>query len=386
VLIATIFAALLLFFVYSVGRVLLLLFIAALFSLYLGAITEFLRRRLKVPRGIGLALALLLTLAGLGGVGWLIVPPMLEQMQGLLGTLPALITLWQQNLTEYLSRFPVLAGSVPAPGGEAGYLAGMIAGIGGYFAGLFPYLFSGLHVVIDVFSVMVMGIYMTLRPSLYREGAVALAPPVHRELVRDIFAELGRTLRAWLVGQLIAMTVLGVLTYIGLLILDVPYALAFGVFTAAVAIIPFFGTLVSTLLPALFVLPSGGPTQALLVVLLGVIVHLLEANVIIPIILDRQIHLPPVLSILSVLVMAELLGLIGLLVAVPVLATVLVIVRRLYIHRLLEGRGFRRSMRDAALEIRLPAAARWAHPSAAELNITAMLERLAAPPAPVPEA
>jgi hypothetical protein len=87
-----------------------------------------------------------------------------------------------------------------------------------------------------------------------------------------------------------------------------------------------------------------------------------------------------------VLVMAELLGLIGLLVAVPVLATVLVIVRRLYIHRLLEGRGFRRSMRDAALEIRLPATARWAHPSAAELNITAMLERLAAPPAPVPEA
>jgi predicted PurR-regulated permease PerM len=287
VLIAAIFAALLLFFVYSVARVLLLLFIAALFSLYLGAITEFLRRRLKVPRGIGLAIALLITFAGVAGVGWLIVPPVLEQMQGLLGTLPTLITLWQQNLTEYLSRFPVLAGSVPAPGGEGGYLAGMIAGVGGYFAGLFPYLFSGLHVVIDVFSVMVMGIYMTLRPTLYREGAVALAPPVHRELVRDIFAELGRT---------IAMTVLGVLTYIGLLILDVPYALAFGVLTAAVAIIPFFGTLVSTLLPALFVLPSGGPTQALLVLLLGVIVHLLEANFIIPIILDRQIHLPPVLS------------------------------------------------------------------------------------------
>lgn len=385
VLIAAIFAGLLLFFVYSVAEVLLLLFIAALFALYLGAVTEFLRRHLKIPRGLGLLVALVLTILGMVGVGWLIVPPVLQQMQDLIAALPGLITLWQANLQAYLARYPAFAAALPHTE-DGGYLGSMLGGVGGYFAGLFPYLFGGLHVLIDVFSVAVMGIYMTLRPNLYREGMVALAPPVHRELVRDILGELGRTLRAWIVGQIIAMVFLGVLTYIGLLLLDVPYALAFGVFTAVAAIVPFFGTLVSTLLPALFVLPAAGVGHALLVVLLGVVVHLVEANVVVPVILQRQVHLPPVLSILSVLVMAELLGVIGLLVAVPVLATTLVIVRRIYIHRLLEGRGFRRSLRDAAVEIPLTAAARWVHPSAADLNLSAFLESLSAPVAPAPRA
>ena len=133
-----------------------------------------------------------------------------------------------------------------------------------------------------------------------------------------------------------------------------PYALAFGVFTGVVAIVPFFGTLVSTLLPALFVLGSGGVTQALLVVLLGVIIHLIEANFVQPMIMERQVHMPPVLSILAVLIMAELLGVVGLLVAVPALATVMVVIRRIYVDRILEGKGFRRTVREPAARTWLP--------------------------------
>src|SRR5690606_23678688 len=158
--------------------------------------------------------------------------------------------------------------------------------------------------------------YMALRPALYREGFIALAPPVHRELVRDLLSDLAHTLRAWIVGQLLAMFSLGLLTWVGLEALDVPYALAFGVFTGVVAIIPFFGTLISTLLPALFVLGPQGPVTALLVIGLGIIVHLVEANLIAPMIMERQVQLPPVLTMLSVLIMAHLLHVIGILVAV----------------------------------------------------------------------
>ena len=70
--------------------------------------------------------------------------------------------------------------------------------------------------------------------------------------------------------------------------------------------------------------------------------------------MERRVHLPPVLSILSVLIMADLLGPVGLLVAVPVLASVMVVTRRIYVHRLLEGKGFRRFVRDTPSEIRLP--------------------------------
>ena len=141
-----------------------------------------------------------------------------------------------------------------------------------------------------------MGIYMALKPTVYREGVIALTPPAYRELARDILADLGHTMRAWLVGLGISMLVLGSLTWVGLILLDVPYSLAFGVFTGLAVIVPFFGTIVSTLLPALFVIGTGGVTKALLVMLLGVIVHLFEANVVAPMVFEKQVELPPVLQ------------------------------------------------------------------------------------------
>lgn len=377
VLVAAIFAVLLLLFVYNVAEILFLLFISALFSLYLGAVTDFLQKKVRIPRGAGLTIALLLTFTALFGVGWLIVPPVLLQTQELVSALPALLAQWEASLIELAARYPLIGEMLPDPQSAHGYFNTALGNIGGYFAGLFPYLFSGLHVLINVFSVLVMGIYLTLRPTMYREGIIALAPPLHRELVRDVLADLGNTLRAWIVGQILAMIILGTLTWIGLLLLDVPYALAFGVFTGVVVMVPFFGTLVSTLLPALFVLGSGGTFHALLVVLLGVVIHVFEANIVHPMIMERQVNLPPVLSILSVLVMADLLGAIGLLVAVPVLATVMVIVRRIYVHRLLEGKGFRRAVRDAAVEIRLPDGVAIVHPSVGTLSVPAYLETTA---------
>jgi predicted PurR-regulated permease PerM len=250
-----------------------------------------------------------------------------------------------------------------------------VSQIGGYFRGVVPYIFSGITFAIHFISVLVMGMYLALRPALYREGFILLAPPVHRELVRDILGDLGRTLRAWIVGQILAMIVLGVFTWIGLELLRVPYALAFGVFTGAVAIVPFFGTLFSTLLPAIFVLGTGSLMQSFWVVMLGVGVHAFEANVVAPMIMERQVHLPPVLSILAVLIMAHLLHLVGLLVAVPVLCVVMVVGRRVYVHRVLEGKGFRRAIRDRPVELRLSDdGAVLIHPSAFETTIPAMLE------------
>src|SRR5439155_1328554 len=108
----------------------------------------------------------------------------------------------------------------------------------------------------------------------------------------------------------------------GLWALGVPYWLAFGIFTGLVAVVPFFGTLVSTLLPALFVVGTGNWTKVLAVIVLGVLVHVIEANVVVPRIMERRLALPPVLTIASVLIMGTLIGVVGLVVAVPVLAVI----------------------------------------------------------------
>lgn len=347
--VAILVTILLLLLIQSIAEVLLLFFIAVLFALYLDAITDFLEHRLDLPRMAGLGIALLLTLIAIGALVALIVPPVLSQTQDLLVALPGLLLHWQQLLIDLASDYPLLGQVVETTNVRPFELDSPLATLGSYFTNLFPYVYSILHLAILLVSVVVMAVYMTLRPTVYADGFIRLLAPRHRELGRDILRELSVTLRAWIVGQMLAMVFLGVLTWIGLVLLQVPYALAFAVFTGVAVVVPFFGTLVSTILPALFVMSSHGMLHAMLVLLLGVIVHLVEANLVHPVIMERQVHLPPVLSILSVLVMAELLGPIGLLVAVPTLATVMVVVRRIYVELILEGRAARAASREPRL-------------------------------------
>ena len=119
---AGLFLILLLLFVYSVAEVLLLLFIAVLFSLYLGDVTGFLQARLRLPRWAALSAAVLLTLVVSTSIGLLIFPPVLEQTQELIGVLPELLTSWELGLFELAGRYPLLEQMLPRgwrPGGTS---------------------------------------------------------------------------------------------------------------------------------------------------------------------------------------------------------------------------------------------------------------------------
>jgi predicted PurR-regulated permease PerM len=373
--IAILFTLLTLAFVYSVADVLLLAFIAVLFGVYLSWITEVLQRHLRVPRGLGILGALLISVVAATGVGYLIVPPLIIQGQELIHSLPATMGAVEGRLVDLARRSPMAADILGRLDPGQSYTGQFLQEITGSARSLVPYVFTGVGLVIHFITVLIMGLYLALRPNVYREGLIVMAPPVHRELVRDILDDLGRTLRAWMIGQLLAMLVLGAATWLGLWVLGVPYPLAFGTFTGVVSIVPFFGTLVSTLLPALFAAGNGGGWAFFSVAMLGVLVHLFEANIVAPMIMERQVHLPPVLSIMAVLIMAKLLHVIGLVVAVPVLCTVMVIMRRVYIHRVLEGKGFRRAMRDKPIEVRLPNDDTvLVHPLAFESTVPAYLE------------
>ncbi|MEP6692617.1 MAG: AI-2E family transporter [Gemmatimonadaceae bacterium] len=332
----------------------LLLFIAVLIALYLGALRDALIKYARVPRGAAFAVAFLGSVALLVGIVLLIVPPVISQTQQLVKVLPAYVTQWEASIQSMMLRNPTLA-DMWRQQGQHRIIEAVYEQASGYVSNLLPKVLSLLQVTISVFSVLVMGIYLTTQPALYRELLISLFPPVHRDLVRNLMSELGKTLRAYIVGQLASMVFLGTVTAIGLFALGVPYALTFGVFTGLVSIIPFFGTLFSTLLPAMFALGSdGGVTKALLVVLLGVVVHLLEGNFVTPRVMQRQVNVPPVLSIMGVLIVGKLLGPVGLIVALPMLAVLLVIVRRVVITRIYEGHGFRRTVRDNAFVVRAP--------------------------------
>jgi predicted PurR-regulated permease PerM len=349
---ATIITILLLWMVGHAADIFLLLFLAILISLYLGAVTDFFQRRTRLPRGVAFSLALFGTLGGIIGLFWLLVPPVVAQTQQLLSVLPQQIEHWEEGIDRLVANVPALSG-VWKPG-EHKLLLAAYDQVAGSFGELVPKVFSLVHAAISVFSVLVMSTYLALEPAFYREYMIALFPPVHRDLVRDVLADLATTLRQYIVGQLFTMAMLALLTAIGFYFLKVPYWLTFSILTGAVAVVPFFGTLVSTALPALFMLGDRGLGAAMLVVGWGVIVHLFEGNVLMPKVMQGKVHLPPVMTILSVLIMGTMIGGVGLVVAVPALAVVMVVVRRILMNRIYEGKGFRRTVRDRTLTLRVP--------------------------------
>jgi predicted PurR-regulated permease PerM len=353
-LFGTIVTGALLWLVVKAANIFLLLFIAVLLSLFLRAVADVLESRLRLPSPVALLTAVVITLGLAGGLVTLLVPPFAEQTRALAIEAPKYVAGLEAQLARLGERIPPLREYLATEDHKA--LSVLYEQARVQFGTLLPKVFGLLHLAIDGFALMVMSLYLARRPADYREWLIALFPPSQRELVRDVLLEIARDLRAWITGQLLGMVILAALTAIGLALLDVPYWLTFGIFTGAVAIVPFFGTLVSTVLPAVFVLASDGePWRVVSVIILGTVIHLIESNLVLPLITQNQVKLPPVLSIMSVLIFGQLLGPVGLVVAVPLLVVLTVMVRRVLVNRIYQGAADRPLPVDRPMVLRVPA-------------------------------
>jgi predicted PurR-regulated permease PerM len=305
---------------------------------FLSAVTDLLGRRLGIGRGLGLTLAALGTTGAVITLGALFVPPVVGQTRALVTGLPQTLASLQAALERLGQEYPVLRDSALADP-QSGLVAGVVADVTEYLRGaIVPYLRVGGRLLLDSAAVLVMGIYFAHRPLMYRDGVLALVSPRQRALAGRILVDMAATLRAWVTGQLLAMVLFAAFTAVGLWVLGVPYWLAFGLFAGLAALVPFFGSIISTVLPALFVIGPGSWLQVIAVLALGIGVHVVGSNLIVPWIMARTVAIPPALTIASVLAMGTLLGPIGLVVAVPIVAVILVLVRHL-LHGELYGEG-----------------------------------------------
>ncbi len=322
-----------LLFVYRIADLLLVVFIATLIAAYLSAVTAFAVRWARLPRPLALALAILATLAALAAVAALVAAPVSQQTHDLIAAVPQYLTQLDATIAGWTRRIPLLR-RAGLSAGETGLVSTALKeGVTFVRGAIIPTATATGLVLIEGIAVLVMAIYLAVQPALYQEGLLALVPPRQRSFARAILLDMAATLRAWVGAQLLSMVLLATLTGVGLWLLDVPYWLAFAIFTGVAVLIPFFGSLFSTVLPALLVLPDRGVLVMLAVASVGVVVHLVEANLVSPIVMNRRVKLPPVLTILSVLIAAEVSGLPGMLVAVPALAVIIVLVRHVLIDR-----------------------------------------------------
>jgi predicted PurR-regulated permease PerM len=331
ILAATVLTLLLLLLVKAVANVFVLLFVGVLVSLYLRALAGVIERRARLKEPYPFLLAVTLTVAVVAVLVSILVPPVVQQTQQLYSVLPNYISGWEAGVDRLAAQYPGLRDVVGE--GDHRVVKAIYDWAAAEAGQLLPRALGFVRVAVDLFAVTVIAIYLSLNPQMYRDWLTTLFPLAHRDFVNTVLTDLGSTLRSWIVGQLLTMFVLGLLTAVGLYVLRVPFWLPFGLFAGLVAIVPFFGTLVSTILPALFVLNGdgigsiGATGHSVLVIIFGSLVHVLGAYVVMPVIMQNKVKLPPVHVLVSVLIMGQLIGAMGLVIAVPTLAVAMVIMR-----------------------------------------------------------
>jgi predicted PurR-regulated permease PerM len=319
-------AAALVLLVALAAKVLLLLFAAILVAVFLRALSSWVSRHTPLGHGWALAVVLITLLGSSGLGGWLLAPRLSEQVQRFTAELPKAWEAVQKQVREAqwgepLRRFLPSLQKLGQQSTSA--LSKASAG-----------LFSTFGVLADFVILVIVGIYLAAEPRRYVGGVVRLFPPEHRERTGQIMETLGQMLQRWLVGRVVLMVTNAIATTVGLWALGVPLPVILGILSGLLNFIPNFGPIIAAV-PAVLLAFVKGPWTALYVLLFYFAYQMLDGYLFTPLVERRTVALPPALTILAQVLLGVLLGGMGVLLAVPIAAVFLVIVKMVYIEDIL---------------------------------------------------
>ncbi len=316
-------------------------FLGVLFGLAVARGADFLERY-RIPRGVGAVLIVAAFLGVIVGLGAWAAPTLRAQSSELQAQLPQALNRlegWidshRDGVVGQLMPPPAPAAPAQPPAespqashGLSGSLQGQLGAVGRY---LFSFLSSTVAVVGGLLLILFTAIYIGAEPDLYHKGLLHLFPHEARSRADEVLDAIGFTLRRWLVAQLIMMASIGVATAVGLSLLGVKAALALGLIAGLLEFIPMLGPILSAV-PGIAMAFLDSPQKALFVALVYWGVQFLEGHILQPLLMKRGVDLPPVVTLVGLSLMAIVFGFLGMLVAVPVLAAVMVAIKMLYVE------------------------------------------------------
>ncbi|MBA2682954.1 MAG: AI-2E family transporter [Gemmatimonadaceae bacterium] len=370
---AAIVAGLLIIFklLWVANQVVIVVFLGTLFGIAVASGVDRLARY-KVPRGLGAALVVITFLAILYTLGSFVAPTIADQGKQLREQLPNAVERAEKWLnTEHPALMSSLMGSdstqsaPPAEsaqtsspardtkgatatatatatvadttkqGHESGQSSSLRTNIEKRVLGaahyLFPFLTSTVEMVAGLLLILMMSLYIGADPDTYHNGILHLFPKRKRKRMAEVLSAMASQLRKWLVTQLIAMLVIGVVSTIALLLLGVKAPFALGIIAALLEFVPTIGPVLSAV-PAIAMGFLDSPEKALYVGVAYLVIQQLEGHLLIPMLMKGGMDLPPVLTIVTQGLMALLFGFLGLMIAVPLLAAVMVPIKMLYVE------------------------------------------------------
>ena len=336
---------------WTVSALVFLVFLATLFGLAVGQGVDRLER-LGVRRGVGSALIVFGALGLVGGGLALSAPTLITQGAQLQQEFPAAVVKlrdwvdakqpgWVRGVSGTTAGAPATPGTAAAPGSAAPpartagvpeqkpsdaiqqKLTELLQGASRY---LFAFVTSTVAVAGAVVMLIFLVIYMAAEPEVYHGWLLGVVPAPRRRAVREVLAAIATVLRKWLVTQLIAMLVIGTVTTVVLLLLGVKAAFALGFIAGLFEFIPTVGPILSAV-PGILMGFVDSPEKAAVVAIAYWGIQFLENNLLIPYLMRGEMDIPPAITLIAQTLMTLVFGFLGLMVAVPLTAAVLVPLR-----------------------------------------------------------
>lgn len=285
--------------------------------------------RRHIPRPVAVLLIFLAVIAFVSIVLWLLINPLVAQLGAFSAHVPTYLTRLQQWVSTVSQTL-----RTNALGAQA--IDGLTTNLASSFQRIFPTLLGvplavltgGLGAMFSIVVVLTVTVFWLMSSQRLGEFVLSLFPVAGRLHVGNVIGEVGRSLGGYVRGVLAAMVLIGVLTGIGLAILGMPYALPLALLAGLTEFIPYLGPWISGSAAVLVALLAVDPLKALEVVILFVVVQQVEGNLVQPLIMSKAVNLDPLLVLVAITVGVQLLGIIGAILAVPIVAAMQVVVMR----------------------------------------------------------
>lgn len=290
--------------VYVLRDVIIVVFLAFLFTAVLRPVTTWLERH-KVPTFFAVLLPLLAVLALLVGIGYFIIPTFVDQAKQFADKLPNYYhslthsSLFRSNHIDINSVANSLKGHVNSLTNAAVSVGSTVAKIG-----------------TGVLSIIVMALYWTGNYERIKESLVSFFPAKRRQRVNDIWRRVEVKFAHWALAQLLLSVVIGLSTWIGTTLIGVPFSGSLGIIAGLLEFIPTLGAIVAAI-PGILLALSVNVQTAIITLLLYLFIHQVENHFVVPFLFGKTVRLHPIVIITSLLTGAVLLGILGVLIAVP---------------------------------------------------------------------
>ena len=269
-----------------------------------------------LPRVLSVVLIYLVSLLLLVSFFYFFLPPLTNEATDFFSSLPEYME--SLNLSSSFEEF-TSQGEDMMLSEQLMQLQGVLKASSSSALGAASAIFGG---IMSFVLIIVLSFYFAVQEQGLDRFLRLVTPPKHQEYMIDLWQRAQVKIGRWLQGQLLLSLIVGILVYIGLLILGVPYALLLALVAAVLELIPVFGSILAAIPAVIIAFVTANPTLAVLVIILYVVVNQLQGNIIYPLVVQKVLGVPPLVVILAIIAGAQLAGFLGILIAVPVAAAV----------------------------------------------------------------